>query len=289
MATSFPTSVQALTNVTDNVDYPEAATINYLNDTVEALEAKVGIDSSAVATSHDYILSKQTWMDGWVSSTAMTYVGAQSLSVTTDQTAIFTKGTKIKCTNDSTVKYFYVVSSTFSAVTTIVLAGEVDLTNAAITSPYYSYFDNPKGFKRGQDWYRARAYLSAEQENLVDEAYTKVTLDTEDYDSNSNFTGNTYTVPISGMYLIHANIRFNELVANTRYVGLIYKNGSDIAHNYSMTSDYAAFLTVNVSTTQALAKGDTIDMYVRSDSGGNTVDLTGDSRATFMEIQFIGI
>ena len=60
MATSFPTSVQALTNVTDNVDYPEAATINYLNDTVEALEAKVGIDSSAVATSHDYLITNTT-------------------------------------------------------------------------------------------------------------------------------------------------------------------------------------------------------------------------------------
>jgi len=60
MATSFPTSVQALTNVTDNVDYPTAATVNYLNDTVEALEAKVGIDSSAVATSHDYLITNTT-------------------------------------------------------------------------------------------------------------------------------------------------------------------------------------------------------------------------------------
>ena len=66
MATSFPTSVQALTNVTDNVDYPEAATINYLNDTVEAIEAKVGIDDSAVSTSIDYILNNKIWPIGSV-------------------------------------------------------------------------------------------------------------------------------------------------------------------------------------------------------------------------------
>ena len=66
MATSFPTSVQALTNVTDNVDYPTAATVNYLNDTVEALEAKVGADSSAVSTSIDYILNNKIWPIGSV-------------------------------------------------------------------------------------------------------------------------------------------------------------------------------------------------------------------------------
>jgi hypothetical protein len=56
MSTTFPTSIDSLTNVTDGVDYPEAADINNLNDSVEALEAKVGIDSSAVATSLDYKL-----------------------------------------------------------------------------------------------------------------------------------------------------------------------------------------------------------------------------------------
>ena len=66
MATTFPTTVQSLTNVTDNVDYPTAATINYLNDTVEALEAKVGADDSAVSTSHDYILNNKIWPIGSV-------------------------------------------------------------------------------------------------------------------------------------------------------------------------------------------------------------------------------
>ena len=60
MATTFPTSKQSLTNVTDAVDYPQAATVNNINDTVEALEDKVGADSSAVATSHDYMIGDTT-------------------------------------------------------------------------------------------------------------------------------------------------------------------------------------------------------------------------------------
>jgi len=66
MATTFPTSLQALTNVTDNVDYPEASTVNNLNDTVEALESKVGVTGSAVSTSHDYIIKNKIWPVGCV-------------------------------------------------------------------------------------------------------------------------------------------------------------------------------------------------------------------------------
>ena len=66
MASTFPTSIQSLTNVQDGVDYPKAADINDLNDTVEALEAKVGIDDSAVSTSIDYIINNKIWPIGSV-------------------------------------------------------------------------------------------------------------------------------------------------------------------------------------------------------------------------------
>lgn len=61
MATNFPTSLDALSNPTgsDDVDNATAALkhsnqhIN-INDAMEAVQAKVGADSSAVATSLDY-------------------------------------------------------------------------------------------------------------------------------------------------------------------------------------------------------------------------------------------
>lgn len=65
-----------------------------------------------------------------------------------DLTAVYSPGTRIKLTQ-TTVKYFVVTSSSFAAGTTTVhISGGTDYTlaNAAITSPFYSYTDNPQGF-----------------------------------------------------------------------------------------------------------------------------------------------
>ena len=61
MATNYPTSLDSLTNPI-STDLMSAAGVNHadqhanVNDAVEALQAKVGIDSSAVTSSHDYLI-----------------------------------------------------------------------------------------------------------------------------------------------------------------------------------------------------------------------------------------
>lgn len=63
MAVNYPTSLDTLTNptATDYLNSPShAGQHSTANDILEALEAKVGIDSSAVTTSHDYKLSLVT-------------------------------------------------------------------------------------------------------------------------------------------------------------------------------------------------------------------------------------
>jgi len=57
MATNFPTSLDALTNPsgTDSMSSPShAGQHTDANDAIEALQAKVGVDGSAVTTSHEY-------------------------------------------------------------------------------------------------------------------------------------------------------------------------------------------------------------------------------------------
>jgi hypothetical protein len=63
MASNFPTSLDAFTNPSstdamDSVSVPHATQHSDLNDAVEALEAKVGADSSAVTSSHDYKIAQ---------------------------------------------------------------------------------------------------------------------------------------------------------------------------------------------------------------------------------------
>ena len=67
MSTNFPTSLDNTDSqkVTDGSSVIVAALPNNLLDMVEALEAKVGVDGSAVATSHDYLLAnKGAFADG---------------------------------------------------------------------------------------------------------------------------------------------------------------------------------------------------------------------------------
>ena len=69
MATSFPGSLDSFVNPSgsdalDSVSVPHATQHADLNDAVEALEAKVGVNGSAVTSSHDYQLANiGTWQD----------------------------------------------------------------------------------------------------------------------------------------------------------------------------------------------------------------------------------
>lgn len=87
--------------------------------------------------------------DGWTLDTdTWTYVSATSFKITgKDVSTRFPVGTKLRLTQ-TTAKYFYVVSSTFSTDTTVTVTGGADysLANAAITLPYYSYASSPVGF-----------------------------------------------------------------------------------------------------------------------------------------------
>ncbi len=57
MSTNFPGSLDTYTTKVDNTDDVLAAHINDPQDAIEALEAKVGVDSSAITNSHDYLLT----------------------------------------------------------------------------------------------------------------------------------------------------------------------------------------------------------------------------------------
>lgn len=62
MATNYPTSLDALTNPvsTDTLASPDHAVQHQdINDAVEAIQAKLGVNDSAVTTSLDYLIKKR--------------------------------------------------------------------------------------------------------------------------------------------------------------------------------------------------------------------------------------
>jgi hypothetical protein len=81
MATNFPTSLDALANPLPNntLDSPSHSTQHTnLNDAVEALQAKVGVNSSAVATSHDKILTLKANIANPTFTGTVTFTGGVS-------------------------------------------------------------------------------------------------------------------------------------------------------------------------------------------------------------------
>lgn len=76
MATNFPTTLDTLTNPlsTDALNSPShSAQHANANDAIEALEAKVGVDSSAVTSSHTYKIAQ-------LETNSVTLTGSQTLT-----------------------------------------------------------------------------------------------------------------------------------------------------------------------------------------------------------------
>ena len=133
---------------------------------------------------------------------------------------------------------------------------------------------------------RCRAYLSGNQINLVDGTWTKIALNAETYDTGIfDSTTNYRCLPtVAGYYLVTGQVLFFNLVANKRYSAAFYKNGATMVQAHGQTGDGTDYLTVAPSSKIVYMNGSTdyIELYARSGSGGNTVDVEGATHSTFL-------
>lgn len=112
------------------------------------------------------------WYNGWISdSNTWTYASPTTFTVNGNVTDLFEKGTRIQLTQTS-VKYFYVVSSVYSAPnTTVTITGGSDysLANAAITATYRSLAERPVGFPF---WFNYTAVVSSSSGTITSYSIT---------------------------------------------------------------------------------------------------------------------
>jgi len=156
MSSVFPTDLDEFTNPTasDYLNSPShSAQHADANDAIEALEAKVGKDGSAVATSHDKILAS-----GWPvkitgtltrdSADDPTYVMKIAGVDWTDKLSL---GMRIKWTQDGSVRYGIITKLSFSTDTLVTIYGGtdydmLDTETYAITNCFASHQKAPLGF-----------------------------------------------------------------------------------------------------------------------------------------------
>jgi len=114
MATNFPTSLDSLTNpaTSDQLSNPShAAQHANANDAIEQLQAKVGINGSAVTTSHDYKIAQlEAAITAGVSGTKLIYQDVRNQSGVS-----LTKGTPVRVTGSDGASGKLLVSAASNA------------------------------------------------------------------------------------------------------------------------------------------------------------------------------
>lgn len=91
--------------------------------------------------------------------------------------------------------------------------------------------------------------------------FTKVTLDTEDFDTNNNFASSTFTPTVAGYYQINCIIRINGTAVTGSAIA-IYKNGSAFTRVAETNSAIGAdFTLAGSSIVSCNGTTDFIEMY----------------------------
>ena len=124
-------------------------------------------------------------------------------------------------------------------------------------------------------------------QSISNGGFVKVTLDTENWDTNSAFDNATnyrFTVPTDegGKYIFNYGAYLVSMTTNGYFQLQLYKNGSELrasAHRSYMSSTATASMNITASISVSLSAGDYIEFYViqdNSDGGGGSRTL-GDS------------
>jgi len=103
------------------------------------------------------------------------------------------------------------------------------------------------------------AYASATQTVTLNTA-TKVAIDTENFDTNSNFdtTNNRFTPTVAGYYQVNAVVRGTAASTFTSMITFIYKNGSEIARS-NIGANLTATATVMMQVSSIIYMNGTTD------------------------------
>ncbi|RLB06414.1 MAG: hypothetical protein DRG83_00090 [Deltaproteobacteria bacterium] len=128
-----------------------------------------------------------------------------------------------------------------------------------------------------------KAYLSASQ-TIASATWTKVQLDTTEYDVQGEFDTANYrfTATEAGKYLVIGQIRIQSMTGQKPMGVRISKNGGSQAEFICYTG-YTGHSSVAISTVVDLAAGDYIELFAYQNSGASK-DLFSDSYYTFMAI-----
>ena len=129
-----------------------------------------------------------------------------------------------------------------------------------------------------------RAYLNADQNDITDNTWTVVHLDTEHYDTSGNFNTSTYQFipPVDGYYHFDYSVQIKNLIANKRYIALLkVDNTTYYGGSTANVGSDTGFTRIAGSDTIYLTTSNYLELGVLFACGANTVDIDADT-GTFL-------
>jgi hypothetical protein len=123
--------------------------------------------------------------------------------------------------------------------------------------------------------------------SVANATFTKVLFQTEEFDTNNNFTSSTFTPTVAGYYQVNASIYFSPTTGFSQ--GAIYKSGS--AYKYGvLVPGFAGVGSVCTANAIVYCNGttDTIEIYGIQNSGGAGTALTGQALTYFQAAMIRG-
>jgi len=130
-----------------------------------------------------------------------------------------------------------------------------------------------------------RAYLNADQTGISSATWTKVQIDTEEFDTNScydNSTNYRFTPTIAGYYQINFRVRNDSTSTRASDFSAIYKNGS--LYSYANTALFSTAADVGMNGSDLIyfnGSTDYIEIYTYLNGASGNVD-GGSTANTFV-------
>ena len=139
-----------------------------------------------------------------------------------------------------------------------------------------------------------QARLSSGQ-SISDNSSTKVSFDTEDFDTDSAYdhaTNYRFTPQVAGKYCVYVRIGLNANADNelNTIFGKIKKNGSivDIAH-FSFAANYARFGTANITAIVTLnGSSDYVEAFIQGSDQSGSASVESGTYSIFGAYKIIG-
>lgn len=116
-----------------------------------------------------------------------------------------------------------------------------------------------------------------------------VSFSTQDYDTNSAYSGSTFTVPVSGKYQINASLNFeNTAFGGNQAVDIyIYRNGASVSQRSQNTFTTQHNQQLDINDILNLSSGDTIQIFADCSQSGTSI--TSLSVQNVLAIAFLGM